>query len=384
MSENSSAFPSEVYRSRIAAAQQQARTNGVAALVISPGAEFAYFTGSWMSSHERFSALAIPAEGEAFLLAPATDGAELAAAPVAELNLAFHGWQDGTNAHALAADKLREAHGAAAEDGARLAVSGVMDAAHLLGLQAQFPSAQWVAADQVIGALFSRKDGEEIAQLRAAALAIDAVHARVPSLLQPGVTEQQVADQLEELILQEHDAVDFVIVGSGPNGANPHHTFSERVLSDGDPVVVDIGGTFGAGYHSDCTRTYVVGGDASRAPEDFQAAYEVLRQAHAAGMQQARRGATAGSVDDACRTVITDAGWGDYFSHRTGHGIGLSTHEEPFIAAGNDLELAESMTFSIEPGIYKEGEWGMRLEDIVTINGDGVAESLNEGERDLR
>ena len=203
----------------------------------------------------------------------------------------------------------------------------------------------------------------------------------MPSLLREGRTEAEVAAELDALILDGHDSVDFVIVGSGANGANPHHSFSDRQLTRGDVVVVDLGGTLGPGYHSDSTRTYVVGG-AGEADPEVVGAYEVLHRAHAAAVAAVRPGVTAASIDAAAREAITDAGYGELFIHRTGHGIGLSTHEEPFIMAGNDLVLEEGMCFSIEPGIYRSGRWGMRLEDIVTVTADGV-ELLTRQPREL-
>ena len=209
------------------------------------------------------------------------------------------------------------------------------------------------------------------------------MHNAVPELLKPGRTEADVAADLRELILREHVEIDFIIVDSGPNGANPHYDYGDRVLTEGEPVVVDIGGTLPSGYHSDTTRTYVVGGDVTAAPQDFQKAYAVLERAQAAGRAAAKPGATAQDVDRATRSIIEEAGYGEYYTHRTGHGIGLSTHEEPFIMEGNELVLEEGMAFSIEPGIYIPGKWGMRLEDIVYTTADGY-ESLNKAPRELR
>src|SRR5699024_10658675 len=164
----------------------------------------------------------------------------------------------------------------------------------------------------------------EIDELRKAAQAIDRVQEQVPTLLQPGRTEKEVADELTDLILQEHVSVDFVIVGSMENGANPHHRFSDRDINACDHVVAYIGGTLASGYHSDCTRTYVAGGDISQAPEDFLKAYQVLKDAQQASLDFAKPGRTAEEIDASSRTPITQAGYGEYFTHRLGHGIGLS------------------------------------------------------------
>ena len=369
-------FSADVYAQRLHAVQKAAADKGIDLLLIGTGPDFAYLTGSWVSSHERLTVLVVPQQGNAWIAAPNTDITDIKAAPVGELDVELRGWNDGENPYELA---LR-----GAGDGlGKVALGQSLTADHVLRFQDLLPHASYELATYALAELFTRKDEAEIAELRKAGHAIDAVHAQVPQLLQAGRTEAEVAHELEKLILQEHSVIDFVIVGSGPNGANPHHSFSDRELAEGEPVVVDIGGTLPSGYHSDCTRTYVVGGDISKAPRDFQDAYAVLADAQAAARAAAHPGSTAADIDAITRQAISAAGWGDYFVHRTGHGIGLSTHEEPFIMEGNDLALEEGMAFSIEPGIYLEGKWGMRLEDIVVLTNDGY-ESLNQAPRDVR
>ncbi|WP_293771363.1 Xaa-Pro peptidase family protein [uncultured Corynebacterium sp.] len=372
MSEAITPFAPAVYADRVRRAQEAARDHGIDAIIVAPGPDFAYLTGSWMSSHERLTALLIPADGRGRVVAPATDGFQLEASAVPEIDVDIVGWQDGQSAHELLVD------GFVLDT---VAVGASMTADHLLRLQ-ELTGARFVPAATALAELFTRKDDAEIEQLRRAGRAIDAVHDQVPALLSAGRTERDVAADLEQLILAEHYAVDFVIVGSGPNGANPHHSFSDRVLEHGDVVVVDIGGTLGAGYHSDCTRTYIVGGPEAAAPEVAEA-YAVLQRAQSAARLLAAPGVEAQAVDAAARGIIDEAGFGRSFSHRTGHGIGLSTHEEPFIIDGNALELQPGMAFSIEPGIYLDGQWGMRLEDIVVVTADGI-ETLNNGERGLQ
>ena len=369
-------FSADVYAQRLHAAQKAAADKGIDLLLIGTGPDFAYLTGSWVSSHERLTVLVVPQRGTAWIAAPNTDITDIKAAPVGKLDVELRGWNDGEDPYKLAL------HGAG--DGlGKVRLGQSLTADHVLRFQDLLPRASYELATYALAELFTRKDEAEIAELRKAGRAIDAVHAQVPQLLQAGRTEVEVAHELEKLILREHSVIDFVIVGSGPNGANPHHSFSDRVLAEGEPVVVDIGGTLPSGYHSDCTRTYVVGGDISKAPQDFQDAYAVLADAQAAGRAAAHPGSTAADIDAIVRQAISAAGWGDYFVHRTGHGIGLSTHEEPFIMEGNDLALEEGMAFSIEPGIYLEGKWGMRLEDIVVLTNDGY-ESLNQAPRDVR
>ena len=368
-------FAPEVYAQRLRRAQEITKAAGIDAVVVATGEDFFYLVGSTLSSHERLTALIIPAEGTPQLFAPGTDILDLNLSPVPQLDVQVHGWNDGDDIYGQVADAI-------GRDAGKVAATAALTADHLFQLQGLI-SAEWVLANTALAELFSSKDPAEIDELRKAAQAIDRVHGQVPELLQPGRTEREVADDLEALILKEHVSVDFVIVGSMENGANPHHSFSDRVINAGDPVVVDIGGTLASGYHSDCTRTYVAGGDITKAPEDFLAAYKVLQDAQMASLQFAKPGRTAEEIDASSRTPISQAGYGEYFTHRLGHGIGLSGHEEPFIIAGNDLVIQESMAFSIEPGIYMPGKWGMRIEDIVTTTKDGI-ESLNQGPRELR
>lgn len=373
-------FPATVYAQRLTQAQAGAAKAGLNGLIIGTGAELAYLTGSWISTHERLTALVIPALGTPTIILPAVDRGDLALSAVPNLNIEVRGWIDGENAHALAIEALADS----ATEVTGVGIGSSITADHLIPIQSQLPAnIRYELAVQVLKELFVSKDEAEITQLREAGAAIDRVHAQVPGLLIAGRTEREVATDLEALILQEHTEVDFIIVGSGPNGANPHHSFSERVLTQGEIVVVDLGGTYGPGYHSDCTRTYVVGGPEAQTDTSFTELYDVLYAAQIAAVAQARPGATAESVDQAARNAIAAAGYGEQFIHRTGHGIGLSTHEEPFIMAGNDLILEPGMAFSIEPGIYIDGVHGARIEDIVVITAEGC-ETLNNQPKTLQ
>ncbi len=248
----------------------------------------------------------------------------------------------------------------------------------VLRFAAALPGARQDLASRALGALRARKSAAEVAALREAGQAIDRVHAQVPGWLRPGRTEAQVAAEIADAILANgHATVDFTIVASGPNGASPHHTASDRVLRAGDAVVVDIGGTMPSGYCSDCTRTYAIG----TPPDDFAAYYQVLKDAQEAACAAVRPGATAESVDAAAREPIAAAGYGPFFVHRTGHGIGLETHEDPYIVAGNAEPLRPGHAFSVEPGIYP-GPHGARIEDIVVCT-DAGCERLNTVTRDL-
>lgn len=353
------------FAARIQRAQQLVEQTGLAAVVIGPGTQLSYLTGLEIDSHERLSALVIPAQGSPHLVLPATDAAGV------DTGLDVVTWRDGECPYAI----CRAIAGAGT-----VGLGTALTADHVLRLQAA--SDATVLAEEALSALFMAKEPAELAELAHAAEAIDRVHARVPELLVAGRTEAEVAAQLEELIATEHAAVDFVIVGSGPNGANPHHSYSGRVLASGDPVVVDIGGTLATGYHSDCTRTHVVGGAPALRDEEFGRAYAVLQEAFDAAVAAVRPGVTAHDIDAAARQVISAAGYGEHFFHRTGHGIGLDGHEAPYIIAGNELEIEEAMAFSIEPGIYLPGRWGMRIEDIVTVTADGCRQ-LNTQPRNL-
>ncbi|BCB90346.1 hypothetical protein Psuf_076590 [Phytohabitans suffuscus] len=248
-----------------------------------------------------------------------------------------------------------------------------MWAAQVLALRDALPEARQRLAGEVLAPLRARKTPAEVAALREAGAAIDAVHAGMGRWLRAGRTEAEVGADIARAIRDAgHETVGFVIVASGPNGASPHHATSDRVIAAGDPVVVDIGGTMPSGYCSDSTRTYVVG----TPPPDFAAYYEVLRAAQRAAVAAVRPGVTASSVDAAARSPIAGAGYGEAFLHRTGHGIGLDGHEEPYIVAGNALPLEPGMAFSVEPGIYLAGRHGARIEDIVVCV-DGGVERLN-------
>ncbi len=369
-------FPAQVYADRLAYAQQLCRSKTIDGLVIGAGAQLEYLIGVKLRTFERLTALVIPASGTPTLIVPAVDRGELARVDLGELGIDTCLWVDGQQPHQLTVAALPP-------NVLRVGIGADLTADHLLALQALLgPQCETLLATTVLAELFIRKDPAEIAALTGAAEAIDRVLAQVPPLLQPGVSEAAVATQLAELILVEHQSVDFVIVGSAENGANPHHSFSDRQLGIGDVVVVDIGGTFGPGYHSDCTRTFIVGGADTTTDSDFLCYYQALVDAQAAARAAIRPGVTAASIDQVAREILVKAGLGEYFIHRTGHGIGLSTHEEPFIAADNQLVLEPGMVFSVEPGFYLPGKYGARIEDIVLVTDTGC-QSLNNQPREL-
>ncbi|PZS17998.1 MAG: peptidase M24 family protein [Pseudonocardiales bacterium] len=368
--------PLETLTARLTRTRDATRAAGFDALLITPSPDLRYLLGVAGESHERLTCLVLPADGDPVLVVPALERPGLDGTPALELGLEVAEWTDGQDPYALVADALRRSGSLAT----RAAVGDTMPAAHVLALRDALPACQQELASMVLAPLRMRKDSAEIAALAAAGKAIDRVHARMGEWLRVGRTEAQVGADVAAAIVEEgHTAATFVIVGSGPNGASPHHDVSARVLQPGDLVVVDIGGPTPEGYFSDCTRTYCL--DEPTAA-DVAAGYAVLQAAQDAAVAAVAPGVSAQQVDAAARVPITDAGFGDRFIHRTGHGIGLDVHEQPYIVAGNALVLEAGMVFSIEPGIYFPGRWGARIEDIVVVTDSGVTR-LNHRPREL-
>jgi Xaa-Pro aminopeptidase len=364
-------FDAEVYHRRVAAATAATAKAGLAGLVITPGYDLRYLVGSRAQTFERLTALVLPGSGDPTIVVPRLELASLKQSAIADLGVAVQDWVDGEDPYQLVAAAVGGAPAATA-------VTDSMPALHLLPLTDVLGTLPVLATD-VLRELRMVKDAAEIDALRKAGAAIDRVHARVPEFLLPGRTEADVAADIAEAIVAEgHTEVAFVIVGSGPHGADPHHEYSNREIGVGDIVVVDIGGPYAPGYNSDSTRTYSIG---APSPEVAQR-YSVLQRAQQAAVDAVRPGVTAEQVDAVARDVLAEAGLADFFVHRTGHGIGLSVHEEPYIVAGNDLPLQAGMAFSVEPGIYFPGQWGARIEDIVVVADDG-AESMNHRPHDL-
>ncbi len=359
-------------RARIDRARAAAADAATDALLIGPGSDLRYLIGQAGGSFERLSVLLVPAtDATPTLVLPALEAPGYADVPTDDLGVDVMTWVDGEDPYRIVADRLGKP--------GRVAVSDTMAALHVLRLRDAVTGAEQTLAGPVLRELRMCKDAAELAALRRAAEAIDRVHARMGEWLRPGRTEAEVgADITEAIVAEGHTHADFVIVGSGPNGASPHHDVSDRVIEPGDVVVVDIGGPIPEGYNSDSTRTYAVGEPAAEIAE----AYAVLQRAQEAAVRTVRPGATAHEVDAAARDILTEAGLGELFIHRTGHGIGLDVHEEPYIMSGNDLPLQPGMAFSVEPGVYQAGKWGARIEDIVVVTADGV-EPLNTRPHEL-
>jgi Xaa-Pro aminopeptidase len=359
-------YPAE--RLRLAAAATGAA--GLGALLLTPGPDLRYVTGYDAQQLERLTCLALPAGGDPFLVVPRLELPAAQASPAGAFGLEMIPWDETDDPYELVAGRLGPV--------SSVGLADRMWAMMVLRFRAALPAARQGLASVALRDLRSRKSQAEVAALREAGAAIDRVHAAVPGWLRPGRTELEVAADVAAAITSEgHARTDFVIIASGPNAASPHHEPSGRVLQPGDAVVVDIGGTMPSGYCSDCTRVYAIGNP----PAEFTAYYQVLRDAQEAACAAVRPGVSAEAVDAAARTPITQAGYGPEFVHRTGHGIGLETHEDPYIVAGNAEPLAPGMAFSVEPGIYP-GPHGARIEDIVVCTEQGC-ERLNNASRDL-
>lgn len=356
------------YPARLAAAQQRMREADVDALCLSIGSDLPYLTGYKAMALERLTMLVLPATGDGTLVVPGLEAPRVA---YDTLPLSVVGWNETEDPIAITNGLLA---------GARSVMIGDETwSRFLLDLQHVNEERDFSRASDLMAQLRTIKSSEEIESLRRAARTVDGVVGQLATIQFSGRTETDIAREVTERTKADgHETMDFWIVASGPNGASPHHEPGERVIEHGDAVVVDFGGHEN-GYASDTTRMFVVGD----APYGFDEAFEVLYRAQAAAVESVRPGVTAESVDAVARDIITEAGYGELFIHRTGHGIGMDSHEHPYLIEGNTQILEEGMAFSIEPGIYNPGEWGMRIEDIVTVTSDGV-ERLNRTDRHYR
>jgi Xaa-Pro aminopeptidase len=347
---------------------------GVDALLLSIGPDLPYLTGYAAMPLERLTMLVLPRDGDATLLVPRLEAPRVAERP--EI-FTLRPWEEIDDPIAIVA----ELAGAAAT----LAVGDQTWARFVLGLQAALPAARFVTASAVLGPLRAVKDKAEVEALRAAAEAVDRVAAdlRAGAIELAGRTEAEVSADLGSRIVGEgHEQVNFAIVAAGENAASPHHQAADRVIRPGEVVLCDFGGTMldgeGVGYCSDITRCVHVG----EPPAQVAEAYAVLHEAQRAAVAAATVGTSCEEVDAAARRIITDAGYGDLFIHRTGHGIGVEAHEDPYIVAGNAAPLVPGHAFSIEPGIYVPGRFGLRLEDIIVATEAGPDE-LNRADHGL-
>ncbi len=352
---------------RLDRARTRMETVGVDVLLLSVGADLPYLTGYEAMPLERLTMLVLPRDGEATLVVPELEAPRVVPEPDA---FTIRPWSETEDPIAIVA--------ALAGRPGRVAIGDRTWARFVLALQEALPGATFGPGRDVVGALRLRKDAAEVLALRAAAHAVDAVAAEMRTRPFAGRTELDVHRELVDRMLEHgHQRPNFAIVASGPNGASPHHDPAARVIGDGDVVLCDFGGTM-AGYCSDITRMFVVGEPTAEIAD----AYAVLQLAQEEAFLAATVGTPCEAVDAAARSVIADAGFGPNFMHRTGHGIGVEEHEDPYIVAGNATPLEPGFAFSIEPGIYLRGRFGLRLEDIVVAAESGP-DRLNCASRDL-
>ena len=371
---------------RLSRARHLAADAGLDALLVGVGADLLYLAGYGAPPLERLTMLVVPAAGRPSLVVPRLEAMAARAIAVAEAGtVAVVPWDETDDPFAIVRVAIaRDAREAGRAIVGAFAVSDRLWATFLLRLQAELSGATFEPLSGILRAERVVKDPDEIELLRSAAHAADRVIDAVAHGRLIGRTELDVSREIRDRLLAEgHEVAAFAIVGSGPNSASPHHQPTERAIRAGEPIVLDIGGTI-AGYGSDITRTlWVNGGDPAKGPDhDFLTLYGVLRGAQAEATHAVRPGVPAERVDAVAREIIGAAGLADRFIHRTGHGIGLEEHEDPYIVAGNDEPLRAGMAFSIEPGIYLEGRYGARIEDIVVCGETGPI-VLNAVTRDL-
>ena len=378
-------IPAARYGERLERASSATTGYGAAALLIGVGADLRYLTGYNAMPLERLTMLVVPNGGLPFLVAPRLEAMRAAGCPAAAAGFVeIIAWDETDDAHRLVAEQLgarRVGAAAGAAAGPALVSSGLW-AMHVLGLQRALPGHRFGLATEVLRDLRMAKDPDEIALLRLAAEAADRAMLGIAAGPLIGRTEHDVSREIRDrLIAEGHDDAGFAIVASGPNGASPHHEPGERRLQAGEPVVLDIGGSLG-GYASDTTRTIWIEGPEHAQPPtaEYRAVHELVLDANESATAAVRPGISCEAVDAAARSVIADGGHGPEFLHRVGHGIGLEGHEEPYLVSGNAEPLRPGVSFSIEPGIYLEGRFGVRIEDIVVCGPDG-ADVLNRVRR---
>jgi Xaa-Pro aminopeptidase len=364
-------FTSQDYAARMQRVVDDAVRAGLDGVLVTPGPDLYWLTGYRPTAiTERLTLLVLAPDQEPTLLVPTLERPDATSAAGAP-SLSIMDWADGEDPFARAGAFLR--------DRATMGISDSTWALHLLGLQDAAPGSSYRSLTQSLPMLRAVKDANELARLEAAGAAADATYEQILGARFAGRKETDVAADLARLLREfGHEQVDFTVVGSGPNGANPHHEAGDRTIEVGDAIVLDFGGLM-YGYGSDTSRTVCVGEPSAEVRE----VHEIVRLAQQAGVEAVRPGVSCQEIDRAARAVITDAGYGEQFIHRTGHGIGTTTHEPPYMIEGEEQPLVPGMCFSVEPGVYLAGRFGVRIEDIVTVT-EGGGRRFNNTDRQLR
>ena len=373
------------YRERLQQAQAAVEQAGIAAMLLGVGPELEWLVGYTAVGHERLNLLIIGPGGVPTFLGPRLELAAAQHAPgLGGGTVRLETWEEQEDPYQRVPALLVPAAVRPSESRRRILVSDGLRAAFVLGLQDVLPEASWGVASTALAPLRRVKDAEEIALLRAAAEAADRVVEAVARGPLIGRSEAEVAAEVRWRLVDEgHDGAEFAIVASGPNSASPHHEPGVRLIQAGEPLLLDIGGRR-AGYCSDTTRTFWLAGHDGSAPDArFVEIHLLTERAQAAARGAVRPGVTFGSIDAAARDIIVAGGYGEQFFHRLGHGIGLEVHEEPYVIGGSSEPVVDGNTFSLEPGIYLEGRYGVRIEDAVACVADG-GEAFNRTPRELR
>ena len=348
------------FSARISSLATSLQRASIECIFITPSADLRYFTGYNALPLERLTCLAVRSDCTATLLVPRLEFSAAATHNPEANGIALHSWEETQDPFNVLADIVGPVRSAVVND--------VMWAQKVFGIQQAFGVSVSIAG-RMVSDLRAIKSQREIEAIVSAGQAIDQVHSNMAQWLRPGRTEREVGrDIADAIIASGHTQVDFVIVASGPNGASPHHEVSDRIIQSGEPIVVDIGGTMPSGYCSDSTRMYACGDVVN----EFKEHYGVLLQAQETAVATACQGMTGAEVDAIARNILQESDLGEYFIHRTGHGLGLETHEEPYIVASNSEQLVPGNVFSIEPGFYIPNRFGARIEDIVYLTDSGA------------
>jgi Xaa-Pro dipeptidase len=356
------------YQKRIEKVQKLLGKAKIDSVVITSPPNFFYFSGTWLDSHERLQAIVIPQSGKAVMVVHEMSKEEI---PSGDLfDTVF--WKDGDFSLELLAKYL--------PDNGTISIDNQWPSQNLLKLMKLKNQLTFTDSTTVIGKARLNKDQQEINLLTNSGAIADSVMKQIINYIKPGLSEKEVAEELKRLFTAHGvDKLSFnPIVGAGPNGAIPHHQSDDTIIKKGDMVVIDMGGIKDH-YCSDMTRTVLVGGEAT---EEMLKVYEIVKHAHEEAIKAVKPGVPLKDIDRKARDIISKEGYAPYFTHRTGHGLGIEVHEEPFVTSTNDQLLQEGMVISVEPGIYLSGKFGVRIEDIIVVTETG-GKRFNNVSRDL-